>query len=62
MIINTIKNLSTLSKVLLGTTAVLTTATTVAAVKDYKASKAEEPIEDENEGTTETEADEAKAE
>ncbi len=41
MIISAIKNLSTVSKILLGTTAVLTTATTVAAVKDIKASKAE---------------------
>ena len=39
MIISTIKNLSTISKVLLGTTAVLGTATTVCAIKDYKASK-----------------------
>lgn len=40
MIVNTIKNLSKLSKALLGATAVLGTATTVMAVKDIKASKA----------------------
>lgn len=45
MIVNTIKNLSKLSKVLLGTTAVLGTATTVMAVKDIKASKAAAEVE-----------------
>lgn len=57
MIFNTIKGLSTISKVLLGTTAVLTTATTVAAVKDIKASKAVEPEETEAEGDTEVQAE-----